>query len=121
MTEDAFLAHHAELDRAAFLAEDSGRTIARKLHQQGVELRPADVVDHLVQTYGQFRLYLREQGDERADASLMTLRSLVRNAARCVRCGEVDQRIMAGETPLVGSGGVVCAKCRAAEGDETPS
>lgn len=113
--EAKFLAFYAERDRAEFLAEDSGRAIARKLRQQGVELQPDAVLGHLIQTYGQFRLHLRQQGDDRAYASLMMLRSLVRNAARCVRCGEVDQGILAGETPLRLSGEVVCAGCAEAD------
>lgn len=112
MNEDEFVAFHAARDRDEFLANDSGRTIARRMRQRGLEIVPADVVDHLVQTYGQLRLnFLRAGKVEQANAPVSVLRRVVRDAARCSRCGEVDRGVLNGGEVFRVAGHLVCRAC----------
>lgn len=111
-TETEFVAFHAVRDREAFLEQDAGRTVARRMRQRGMEIVPDDVVDHLVQTYGQLRLtFLRAGKLKQANAPVWILRRVVRDAARCSRCGEVDQRVLDGGQVRRVSGQLVCGGC----------
>lgn len=112
MNEAEFVAFHAARDRAEFLERDSGRTVARNLRRRGLEVVPADVVEHLVQTYGQLRLrYLRAGRVRQANAPVWVLRRTVRDAARCSRCGEVDHRVLDGGRVRRVAGRLVCGVC----------
>ena len=118
MNESEFVAFHAARDRAAFLEQDAGRTVARKMRNRGLEIVPDDVVDHLVQTYGQLRLtFLRSGKTQQANAPVSDLRRVVQDAARCSRCGEVDQRVLDGGQVRRVAGKLVCGGCL--EGEQT--
>ena len=112
MSETEFVEFHAARDREAFLEMDSGRVVARRMRGRGLEIVPDDVVDHLVQTYGQLRLtFLRAGKMKQANAPVSVLRQTVREAARCSRCGEVDQRALDGGQVQRVSGRLVCGGC----------
>jgi len=112
VNETEFVEFHAVRDRAAFLEQDAGRVVARKMRARGLEIVPDDVVEHLVQTYGQLRLTFRRSGrTEQANAPVSALRDVVREAARCSRCGEVDQRVLDGGQVQRVSGRLICAGC----------
>ena len=111
MNESAFLAYYAESDRVELLEHDAARRVAWRLRRRGVEVAPDDALDHLIWTYGQMRLHLLRSGDVRASNPITELRRIVQDAARCLRCGEVDWRVLDGAKPHRVEGQVICVDC----------